>query len=104
MASQFPVTETGHSPSWAERHVFSSTSARCKARTRLPRRRRQPAMFMRHPASVATTEAAALVTALERQIFQALDPAQQAFGLRLQAEAPQVAGHVVGDLALEPGA
>src|SRR5260370_32060476 len=35
--------------------VFSNSSARCSTRTALPRRRRQPAMFIRQPASVATT-------------------------------------------------
>src|SRR5262249_6753575 len=39
-------------------HVFSSSSARCIACTRLPRRCRHPAMFIRHPASVATTTSA----------------------------------------------
>src|SRR5260370_28194340 len=40
------------------RYIFSSTSARCSARTLLPRRRRHPAMFIRQPASVATTMSA----------------------------------------------
>src|SRR5262249_6855057 len=41
-------------------HVFSRTWARGRPRTLLPRRRRQPTMFIRQPASVVTTTSAPL--------------------------------------------
>lgn len=43
------------------RYCCANTSARCTTRTPASRRRRQPAMFMRQPASVATRVSAPLL-------------------------------------------
>src|SRR5262249_11905988 len=55
------------------RHVLSSTCARCSARTRLPTRRSRPAMFIRQPASVATT-ASAPVFSINATLSQTIAP------------------------------
>src|SRR6266849_949186 len=50
------------------------------------------------------TKAAAFIGALEGYVFQSLDAAQQPLGFGLEAESAEVTGHVIGRLALKPGA